>query len=56
MYPSNDTLPLIEDDRIVTDGAMFLTGPIRFRQLRLDKDGRVVHSVERFNVIQNGII
>ena len=40
MFPSNESLPLIDDDRILTDGVMFLTGPVRIRQLRLDPDGK----------------
>ncbi|XP_072040128.1 uncharacterized protein [Amphiura filiformis] len=42
VFPS-DTLPVIDEERLVEKGTMFLTGPVRFRQLRLQHDESCKH-------------
>ncbi|XP_072039376.1 polycystin-1-like protein 2 [Amphiura filiformis] len=52
VFPTDESLPLVDDHRILTDGVMFLTGPVRIRQLRLDPSDKCKTSrqVDRLGV------
>ena len=50
VFPANDTVPIIDEDRLVQDGGMYLTGPVRFRQLRIQSEGMLITSVILFHV------
>ena len=39
VFPAIDSVPIVDDDRLVQNSAMYLTGPVRFRQLRVNNDG-----------------
>ena len=41
VFPAHDSLPIVDEDRLVQDSTMYLTGPVRFRQLRLGSEGKL---------------